>query len=173
MNRMGIESLIQRIRDRVPGVALRTSLIVGFPGETDEDFQELADFVAEAKFERLGVFTYSREEGTPAYHFPNHVPEKVKRQRWESLMEIQRGVAEELNQRLIGHDVPVLVDEWDGQARAYVARTEWDCPEIDNRVLLPNEHLQVGEFYRVRITEAEPYDLWGRVGDMEYSSPPV
>ena len=153
-------ALIARLRKEVPGVALRTTMIVGHPGETEEDFAELLDFVREARFERLGAFIYSEEEGTwGAEHLKDDVPEEVKRARLDTLMELQREISLEYNRSRVGTEIRVLVDGFlDGTA---VCRSEFESPEVDGEILVPGAEGKVkeGEFIRVRITDAEDYDL--------------
>ncbi len=155
------ESLIRRIKNEVPGVALRTTLLIGFPGETEADFQELKQFVIETRFERLGVFPYSHEEGTYASKkFNDEVPEEVKNARANEIMEIQQQISAELNREKIGQTCMVIIDrKEDGY---YVGRTEFDSPEVDGEVLIKTDYrLNTGDFYRVNITGAEDYDLLG------------
>ena len=153
-------ALIARLRKEVPGVALRTTMIVGHPGETEEDFAELLDFVREARFERLGAFIYSEEEGTwGAEHLKDDVPEEVKRARLDALMELQREISLEYNRSRVGTEIRVLVDGFlNGTA---VCRSEFESPEVDGEILVPGAEGKVkeGEFIRVRITDAEDYDL--------------
>ena len=153
-------SLIARLRREVPGVALRTTMIVGHPGETEKEFAELLDFVREARFERLGAFTYSEEEGTwGAEHYPDEVPEDVKRARLDALMEVQREISLEYNRSRIGTEVTVLVDDIVGGTA--VCRSEYESPDVDGEILVPGAEgkVRVGDFVRVRIMEAEDYDL--------------
>jgi ribosomal protein S12 methylthiotransferase len=147
-----IRDLIRRIRAGVPGIALRTTFITGFPGETEADVDELGAFIRETRFERLGVFRYSPEEGTRAAKMEAQVPAKVKEARWHRLMALQRTIAAELNASAVGQCRRVLVDE------PGVARAEGDAPDIDGRVYVPLT-LPVGDFAEVRITGAEEYDL--------------
>ncbi len=159
-----ILDLLDVIRKEVPGIALRTTLLTGHPGETDEAFGELEKFVADARFDRLGVFTYSHEEGTYGYqHYRDEVPEKIKLSRKNRIMEIQQNIARELNSQKTGKLFKVLIDKQEGNY--WIGRTEHDSPEIDNEVLMKenNRELKSGEFYRVRITRAEEYDLYGAV----------
>ena len=153
--------MVRRIREEVPGIALRTTLMVGHPGETREDFEELMEFTREMKFERLGVFAYSHEEGTYCdAHYRDDVSARVKRGRVERLMECQREVSAERNAGLVGTRTRVLVDRQEGEF--YVGRTEFDSPEVDPEVLVQSgKALRVGEFYNVRVTGAEDYDLYG------------
>ena len=147
-----IRDLIRRIRAGVPGIALRTTFITGFPGETEADVDELCTFIRETRFERLGVFRYSPEEGTRAAKMEAQVPAKVKEARWHRMMALQRTIAAELNASAVGQRRRVLVDE------PGVARAEGDAPDIDGRVYVPLT-LPVGDFAEVRITGAEEYDL--------------
>lgn len=157
--------LVEKIRQEVPGIFLRTTLMVGHPGETEQDFEELCEFVSRMKFERLGVFPYSHEEDTYCdLHYEDDVPEEVKRKRAEKIMELQAGVSEELNNSLIGKVVRVLIDR--KEENYYIGRTEHDSPEVDPEVLIEEgKGLQVGGFYRVRITGADEYDLYGSVAE--------
>lgn len=153
--------LIDEIRTRVPGIAFRTTLITGFPGETDSDFQMLADFVREQKFDRLGVFAYSPEEGTSAFRLGNPVPESVKQERLEHLMEIQQDISLELNRQKVGKQFKVLIDR--EESEFFVGRTEFDSPEVDNEVLVSKNHKEIliGNFYPIRILSAGEFDLFG------------
>lgn len=161
VTRRQIEKLIKDIRLAIPTVALRTTFIVGFPGETEKQFQELYDFVANARFDRLGVFAYSREEGTAAAKMPGQVSEQVKQQRLKKIMLLQQRIALENNKKLIGRDLIVLIEGRD-QKRFYLGRSQYDAPEIDNQVLVHSSlKLQPGTFVQVRITKALPYDLVG------------
>jgi len=153
--------LIEDIREKVPGIALRTTLITGYPGETESDYEELVQFVADTKFDRLGVFTYSHEEKTHAYNLTDNVPEEIKEERKEYLMEIQQGISREINDQKIGMEIKVLFDRKEGDY--WIGRTEHDSPEVDNEVLVKtelNENL-TGQFKYVKITAAEDYDLFG------------
>ena len=172
VNRQYTEELIDRMHHNIPNLVLRTSLIVGFPGETEEDFQELYDFVCEGKFERLGVFTYSHEEGTPAFQFAEQVSEEVKRERYDMLLQAQREVAAEWSEKQVGRELRVLVDEFDEPERVYKGRTAWDCPEIDHTVLIraPQGSLRVGDFYQTKITAAHDFDLIGAVPEARAAS---
>ncbi|MGH7598113.1 MAG: 30S ribosomal protein S12 methylthiotransferase RimO [bacterium] len=173
VDRAFTEKLLERMRAMIPDLALRTSVIVGFPGETEADFQELLDFVAEGNFERLGIFTYSQEENTPAYSFLEQIPDEIKRERYDLLMQAQLQVAAEWSNRQIGRHLRVLIDDFDSSTNASRGRTAWDCPEIDHTVLVRSSHvalqslrrnsatLKVGEFCEVEIVEARDYDLIG------------
>ena len=161
--------LIARLRREVPGVVLRTTMIVGHPGETEEAFEELLDFVREARFERLGAFTYSEEEGTyGAEHFADDVPPEVKQERLDRLMELQRGISLDYNRSRVGTEVRVMVDGFipgpDPESRIAVCRSEFESPEVDGEILVRGmaPDVKVGDMVRVRITAAEEYDLTGR-----------
>ncbi|RRJ65425.1 30S ribosomal protein S12 methylthiotransferase RimO [Paenibacillus oralis] len=156
-----IRELIAKIRSRIPDVSLRTSLIVGFPGETEEDFARLCDFVREIKFDRLGVFTYSQEEDTPASRLPDQIAEDVKEWRANTLMEIQRTVANENSGKYIGKVLDVLVERYDGRSDVYVGRSQFDAPEIDGEVFVTNCSASIGDIAKVRITHSFEYDLTG------------
>ncbi|MDR0907186.1 MAG: 30S ribosomal protein S12 methylthiotransferase RimO [Rikenellaceae bacterium] len=159
----GTRELIARLRDEIPGVAIRTTMLVGYPNETEADFNELLDFVREARFERLGVFPYSEEEGTySAEELTDDVPEEVKQERVERLMEVQAAVSAELNQRRVGGTERVIVDGKEGDV--WVCRSQWDSPEVDTEILVTSaRELKVGEFVTVRITTASEYDLAGEI----------
>jgi ribosomal protein S12 methylthiotransferase len=152
--------LLYKIKQRIPELALRTSMIVGYPGESDKDFRELCAFVEEFQFDRLGVFIYSREEGTQAYDLKKQVPEKIKKERFNHLMSLQQSISLNKNNEKIGKRFRVLVDVKDGER--YIARTCYDAPEIDNEVIIETRRsLNIGEFTDVRITDASEYDLFG------------
>jgi len=156
--------LIERMRREVPGIHLRTTLMVGFPGETDEDFQELVDFVKWARFERMGAFSYSEEDGTySAEHYVDDVPEEVKERRLSRLMRVQQNISAEIEAAKIGQILPVVIDRMEGDY--YIGRTEFCSPEVDPEVLISvhDGTLEVGEFYQVRITDSEEFDLYGIV----------
>ena len=159
--------LIRKIRQEVPGIFIRTTLMTGHPGETAEDFEELCEFVREMRFERLGVFPYSHEDDTWCdRHYQDDVPEEIKRERAGRIMQIQAGIAEEIGRSQIGQVVKVLIDR--REEEYYVGRTEHDSPEVDPEVLIPGERtLQVGEFYRMVITGADEYDLFAEIREEE------
>ena len=154
--------LIRRMREEVPGIHIRTTLMVGFPGETDEDFRELVEFVKWARFERMGAFAYSEEDGTySAKHYKDDVPADVKQQRLDKLMRIQQQISAELEAEKVGQVMRVIIDRKEGDW--YIGRTEFCSPEVDPEVLLPaSEELTIGEFYQVQITDAEEFDLYAK-----------
>ena len=161
-NRAGTLSFLEMIRKEVPGLALRTTLMVGYPGETETAFRELMDFVEEMRFERLGVFAYSPEEGTKAYDFGDPVTDKVKEERLEAIMDLQSGISLQINKNKIGQQFRVLVDREEDDF--FVARTEYDSPDVDNEVLVTKDNrLSIGQFAQVEITEASEFDLYGRL----------
>ncbi|HSO85117.1 MAG TPA: 30S ribosomal protein S12 methylthiotransferase RimO [Draconibacterium sp.] len=155
------EALIKRIKEEVPGVAMRTTMLVGFPGETEEDYEELKQFIEETRFDRLGVFPFSNEEGTYAYkHFKDKLSDEEKQERADEIMEIQQLISAELNQQKIGKTFKVIIDREEGEF--YVGRTEFDSPEVDGEVLVSSAGtLKKGDFVNVKITGAEDYDLFG------------
>jgi len=155
--------LVALARKRVPNLALRTTMLVGFPGETEEDVTEMIDFIEEMRFDRLGVFQYSHEENTLAYDLPDDVPEEVKAERANRVMKAQQLISWEKNQQLIGQTLPVLFDRKEGGF--FVGRTEYDSPEVDNEVLLPAAHnyVRIGDFATVHINDATEYDLFGEL----------
>ena len=168
MNRRGgeeqIRSVIKKLRERVPGIVLRTSLIVGFPGETKEDFDKLHEFVKEGNFERLGVFAYSREEGTPAYDFEGQILDKTKERRRDILMREQHRVHTSFNDSLVGSVQKIICEGYDEVAESYFGRTYADSPEIDGKVFFSSpKRLNEGQFVDVRITEVFDYDLLGKL----------
>ncbi len=155
------EALLHTIREKVPGIAIRTTFIVGHPGETEKDFDELMDFVEQSKFERAGVFQYSHEENTHSHSFVDDAPAEIKQQRADDLMALQEGVSYSINQEKIGQTLKVLIDrKEDGH---YIGRTEHDSPEVDNEVIVasPNAYLRTGDFLQIKITDATEFDLHG------------
>ena len=156
-------NFVLNARKRVPGIAFRTTFIVGFPGETEEQFEELCDFVKEMKFERAGVFAYSPEEGTPAYEMEDDVPEEVKQERVDTIMEIQQNISLETNEKRVGTIEKVLVDRIEGDY--YIGRTQYDSPEVDDEILISVESadLNVGDFVNVKLVKADYFDLYGEV----------
>ncbi|QIP11169.1 30S ribosomal protein S12 methylthiotransferase RimO [Spirosoma aureum] len=156
------EALIETIRAKVPDIALRTTLIVGHPGETNAMFEETYDFVERMRFDRMGVFTYSHEENTHSFSMPDDIPADIKQERADELMELQQGISQELNQKKVGHTYKVLFDRKEGGY--FIGRTEADSPEVDNEVLVPaNQYVRQGDFANVRINRAEEFDLYGEV----------
>ncbi len=155
------EALIHAIREKLPSIAIRTTMLVGFPGETEEDIDELIDFVERMRFDRLGVFTYSHEEGTSGYALEDDVPEEVKQERAARLMEVQQSISEEINNQKVGKVYKTLIDTI--ESGYFVGRTEADSPEVDNEVLIPADKffLRVGDFAQIRITAADAFDLYG------------
>ncbi len=156
-----VRELVGKIRSRIPEAALRTSMIVGFPGETEEDFEKLCDFVREMKFDRLGVFAYSQEEDTPANRLPNQLTDEVKQFRQNTLMEIQREVTKDNGAKYVGRTIDVLVEKYDGRSDVFIGRSQYDAPEVDGEVYISNCPVQIGEMGKVRITHAYEYDLSG------------
>lgn len=152
--------LIKTIRAEVPGIHLRTTLMVGFPGETDADFQELLDFVREMRFERMGAFAYSEEEGTFAeQNYEDDIPEEVKQERLDRLMSLQEGISAEINEKKVGQTMKVVIDRLEGDY--YIGRTEYDSPEVDGEVLISaDENLEKGKFYKALITDSDEFDLY-------------
>jgi len=155
------EELVQEIRSKVPDIALRTTLIAGYPGETEEDFQEMYNWVERSRFDRLGIFTYSHEENTHAYNFTDDVSEEEKRRRADAIMELQSGISFELNQLKIGKTFKTLIDRAEGNY--FIGRTEFDSPDVDNEVLLKKSeaYVRIGDFVDVKIDSAEHFDLFG------------
>lgn len=159
-------ALLQRMREEVPGIHLRTTLMVGHPGETEEDFEELLEFVRDVRFDRLGAFVYSHEEGTYAYEkYTDDIPLEVKQHRMDRLMRLQESIVSELNERKIGLRLRTIVDRKEGDY--YIGRTEYDSPEVDQEVLIKGDsalgELRIGEMYDVEITSADIFDLYGKV----------
>ena len=163
IDREKTEALVNEIRAKVPGIAIRTTLIAGYPGETEADFQEMYDFVERMRFERLGIFTYSHEENTHAYLLEDDVDEKTKKDRADQIMELQSGISFELNQQKIGKIYRVLFDRIEGEY--FIGRSEFDSPEVDNEVLVKKSEgfVRIGDFAAVEITSADHYDLYGKL----------
>ena len=155
------DALLETIRTKVPGIAIRTTLIAGHPGETEQDFEEMLDFVEKSRFERLGIFTYSHEENTHSYSFKDDVTPEVKQERADAVMELQESISLELNQKLIGQKLKVLIDRKEGEY--FIGRTEFDSPEVDNEVLIKvtDNYLPIGDFVDVKIIDASEFDLIG------------
>lgn len=157
------EELIQTIREKVPGIALRTTLISGYPGETEQDFQEMYDFVERSRFERLGIFNYSHEENTHAYNFTDDVPDSVKQERANAVMDLQEKISLEINEGKVGKTFKTLIDR--AESGTFIGRTEFDSPEVDNEVIIESEdnYLRLGDFVNVKINDATEFDLYGDV----------
>jgi ribosomal protein S12 methylthiotransferase len=155
--------LVSTIRDKVPGIAMRTTLITGYPGESQQDFEEMQQWVEQTKFERLGCFTYSHEEKTHAHSLVDDVPEEVKQERADAIMEIQQGISFEKNQEKVGKTYKVLIDKMEGGY--FVGRTEYDSPEVDHEVLIDGskDYAAIGAFAQVQIDTAEDFDLYGHI----------
>ena len=155
--------LVNQIRDKVPNIALRTTLITGYPGETEHDFEEMLQWVEETRFDRLGCFTYSHEEKTHAHSLVDDVPDEVKQERSDAIMEIQQGISLEKNQQKVGKVFKVLIDK--KEEGHFVGRTEFDSPEVDNEVLIDanRDYATPGTFVQVKIDSAEDFDLYGQI----------
>jgi ribosomal protein S12 methylthiotransferase len=155
--------LVNKIRDKVPGISLRTTLISGYPGETDEDFEQMLEWVKATRFDRLGIFSYSHEENTHAYQFDDNIPQEVKDERCEIIMDAQAAISFELNEAKVGQTFKVLFDRKEGDY--FIGRTEFDSPEVDNEVLVnaKDNFVRIGDFANVQITHAEAFDLIGKV----------
>ncbi|MGL4630752.1 MAG: 30S ribosomal protein S12 methylthiotransferase RimO [Leadbetterella sp.] len=160
IDRPKTEALVDAIRQKVPDIALRTTLIAGYPGESEDHFEEMYGFVEKMRFDRLGVFQYSHEDQTHAHNFEDNVPQEVKQERADTIMELQQGISQELNKKKIGNQYKVMIDRKEGQY--YIGRTEHDSPEVDNEVLIQTEgYLRIGDFVQVKIHNAEEFDLYG------------
>ena len=157
------EQLLQTIREKVPGIAIRTTMIAGHPGETEKDFEEMMTFIERSRFDRLGIFAYSHEENTHAFSMTDDVPAEIKQQRTDAVMELQQGISLELNQQKIGSTQKVLIDRKEGGN--FIGRTEFDSPEVDNEVIIDGKenYLRIGDFVNVKITQATEFDLTGEV----------
>ncbi len=166
MNRSGdresLLKLVKKIREKIPGVVLRTTLIAGFPGETEEQFCELCEFLKEAKFERVGCFAYSREEGTVAYDFEDQIDSEIAQKRADIIMRAQQRTVDEFNEKMIGKTVTVAVEGYDRYGECYFGRSEFDAPDIDGKIFFASQSpLRIGDFVAVHITDAMDYDLMG------------
>jgi len=163
ITRAETEELIAKIREKVPGIAIRTTFLVGHPGETEEDFEELLDFVQQQQFERVGVFQYSHEESTRAYDFEDEIPAEVKAERAQRLMDLQQDISYQKNEAKIGQVFRTLFDRKEG--KYFIGRTEADSPDVDNEVLVPakGNYIRLGDFANIKITGAEEFDLYGEV----------
>lgn len=166
-NRKSLENVITKLREKMPDICIRTTLIVGFPNESEEAFNNLVDFVEKIKFDRLGIFMYSREEGTPAYNMPNQIDEEVKAERMDCIMDIQRDISAEKCSAFVGKTLKVIVEgKIDGEDNVYCGRSYRDCYEIDGFVFFEsNDDLLAGDFYNIKITQASDYDLNGVIVD--------
>lgn len=155
------EQLLHTIREKVPGIAIRTTMIAGHPGETEDDFLEMMTFIERSRFERLGIFNYSHEENTHAYSFTDDVPAEIKQQRSDAIMEVQQNISLEINQQRIGKNYKVIVDRKEGGN--FIGRTEYDSPEVDNEVMIDarNNYMRIGDFVNVKVTGATEFDLTG------------
>jgi ribosomal protein S12 methylthiotransferase len=159
------DALINTIREKVPGLALRTTLITGFPGETQEDFEEMMEWVEKTRFDRLGCFTYSHEENTTAHKLEDDVPQETKQARANAIMELQSGISLELNEAKVGKTFQVLFDRAEGDY--FIGRSQYDSPEVDNEVLVHKDdgYARIGDFANVEVTSAEEFDLFGKIVD--------
>ncbi|RZK50374.1 MAG: 30S ribosomal protein S12 methylthiotransferase RimO [Pedobacter sp.] len=155
--------LVNQIRDKVPNIALRTTLICGYPGETQDDFEQMLAWVEDTKFDRLGCFTYSHEEKTHAYDLIDNISAEEKQERVDTIMEVQQGISFDINQEKVGHTFKVLIDR--KEADYFIGRTEFDSPEVDNEVLIPatSQYASIGNFVQVKIDRAEDFDLYGSI----------
>ena len=155
--------MIENIRRRIPGVSIRTAFIVGYPGEEEEHFEHLCQFVRDMKFDRMGVFTYSREKGTPSYSMPNRVSARVAKSRYKELMEIQQGISIERNKSFVGKTLPCIIECYSDDGEV-IARTQYDAPEIDGVVnIKTDKHVVPGDIEMVKITASSEYDLCGEI----------
>jgi len=167
LKKRNVISLIKKLRGRISNLTLRTTFIVGFPGETDKEFEELLNFVKEFRFERLGAFIFSREEGTPAYDFPQQIPMRTKKERLKELMLTQQSISNEINSSYMGKEIEVLIDEiQSGKPKIAIGRTKADAPEIDGKVVIKTDKAQVGKFIKVKVTDAFEYDLVGEISKL-------
>ena len=158
------ESVVERIRKTIPDVKIRSTFIVGFPGETEENFQHLMRFIETSRFDRLGVFGYSKQTEVPSGNMPGQVSQKEKNRRRAEVMKLQHGISSELNQAMVGKEIDVLIESFDEKKGIYIGRSQWDAPDIDNQVYVQDvddSFVDMGEIVRVRIDEAKPYDLFG------------
>ncbi|MBC6409943.1 MAG: 30S ribosomal protein S12 methylthiotransferase RimO [Ekhidna sp.] len=155
------EALLEKMRNKVPGIAIRTTMIAGHPGETEDDFEEMLDFVEKNRFDRLGIFTYSHEENTHSYSFQDDIPEAIKQERANAVMELQEEISLTLNEQKIGKEFKVLIDQV--ESGQFIGRTEHDSPEVDNEVIISadNDYLRIGDFNQIKITDATAFDLYG------------
>jgi ribosomal protein S12 methylthiotransferase len=166
MNRHGdgktVREVVAKLRREIPDLTLRTTFIVGFPGERQEDFDELCEFVKEARFDHMGAFPYSREEGTPAYSLPDQIDEQIKQDRLDVLMRMQMHINEQQNEQKVGKTVRVLVEDFDAVSEAHFGRSEADAPDIDGKVYFGStRRIAPGSFVDVRVDEVVDYDVYG------------
>ncbi len=159
IDKQGTEQLMKAFRDKLPGAALRTAFIVGYPGESEEEFLELKNFIFDSNFERVGIFLYSEEENTGAALLKDNVPQDIKEERMEEIMELQQEISLKLNQQKVGLTLKCLIDRKEGDF--YVGRTEYDSPEVDNEVLILGKNIEIGSFYNIKITKADFFDIYG------------
>ncbi len=159
IDKQGTEQLMRAFRDKLPGAAVRTAFIVGYPGETEKEFNELKNFISESNFERVGIFLYSEEENTSAALLKDDVPQDIKEERMEEIMELQQEISLKLNQQKVGLTLKCLIDRKEGDF--YVGRTEYDSPEVDNEVLILGKDIEIGSFYNIKITKADFFDIFG------------
>jgi ribosomal protein S12 methylthiotransferase len=157
------EELLLTIREKVPGIAIRTTMISGHPGETEEDFLEMMTFIEKSRFERLGIFNYSHEENTHSHSMKDDIPADVKQERSDAVMELQQGISLELNQQRIGQNLKVIIDRKEGGN--YIGRTEFDSPEVDNEVMIDGKdtYLRIGDFVNVIVKDATEFDLTAKL----------
>jgi ribosomal protein S12 methylthiotransferase len=170
------EKTVEKIRQLIPGVRIRSTFIVGFPGETDEHFEHLAQFIESQKFDRLGVFAYSRQMEVPSGHMEDQITEKTKKSRRKRIMQIQHAIALEHNEKLVGHEIDVLIESFDERKNLYCGRSQWDAPSIDNQVYVTDpdgDLITMGEIVRVTIDRCGPYDLYGTVVEVATPAPPL
>ena len=159
-----LRALVKKLREKIPGIVLRTTLIAGFPGETEEEFESLCEFVNEMQFDRLGCFAYSAEEGTPAAKLPDQLDEEEKNRRADIVMQTQMVISDRLNQKRLGEDIEVVVEGWDRYGECYYGRSYAEVPEIDGKIFFDSEAPRaVGEYVKVHVTETMDYDLFGEV----------
>ena len=162
LSHIDTRAVVKKIREKIPGVVLRTTLIAGFPGETEEQFCELCEFLKEAKFERVGCFAYSREEGTVAYDFEDQIDSEIAQKRADIIMRAQQRTVDEFNEKMIGKTVTVAVEGYDRYGECYFGRSEFDAPDIDGKIFFASQSpLRIGDFVAVHITDAMDYDLMG------------
>ena len=163
----GTKALIDKIRARMPNASVRTTFIVGMPGETSENFNEMLQYVQAARFEKMGVFVYSREEGTPAYDMPDQVPQAIKRQRMNTLMGEQKKISHDIQQRFVGRRLKVLIEEKQkDEENMYLGRREYDAPDVDGLIYVRSQkELGPGDFVKVLVTDAYEYDLAGEIDE--------